>query len=67
MARFVIAHYSEKQGTVQKVVELESQETALRFYFEQYAQEYSNNEEGFLYFKEDFFDESKPMGSITEL
>ncbi len=67
LARFVISHYSEAQGLVQKVVELDTQEAALRFYFEQYIEEYSNNDEGYLYFKEDFFDSSKPNGSITEI
>ena len=68
LARFVIAHHSESSGNTQKIVEIETKEAALRFYFDNFVDEdYSADAEGFAYFKDDFFDEEKPHGSIIEI
>ncbi|MDR0331812.1 MAG: hypothetical protein LBH93_08915 [Chitinispirillales bacterium] len=50
------------------IVEGENRDSALRSFFNGNASEYySNDEHGFLYFKEDFFDEVNPSGSVIEL
>ena len=50
-----------------RIVEAEEREQALQTFFNQEATEYyTNDEKGFHYFKEDFFDESNPGGSIIE-
>jgi len=51
-----------------KIVEGENRDSALRTFFGENAVEYySNDESGFLYFKEDFFDEATGSGSVIEL
>jgi hypothetical protein len=67
VSRFVIAVYSEALGVVQKCMQADSQELALRLFFDENVQEYSKNEEGFTYFKEDFFESSHPIGAIVQV
>lgn len=67
MPRFVIAEYNEAQGVVQRVLEASTPEEALRMYFDNYVTSFSKNDEGFTYFKEDFFDKNCPFGSIIEV
>ena len=51
-----------------KVMENDSKDSALRSFFKEEAVEfYSNDEQGFHYFKEDFFDENSSSGSIIEI
>lgn len=66
MPRYVIAFHSELAGTSQKVLEGSSEEEVLKYYFENFCPEYTPNSEGFAFFKDDFFDEETPMGSIIE-
>jgi hypothetical protein len=70
MARFAVAFVTPaKNGLlIHKVIESESRESALKTFFEENVNEfYSNNAQGFHYFKEDFFDDTTPSGSIIEL
>ncbi|HSQ43198.1 MAG TPA: hypothetical protein VLM37_13040 [Fibrobacteraceae bacterium] len=67
MPRFVLSFFSEVQGLRSQLLEAETQDAALRLFFEQDAMDYSKNNEGFSYFREDFFDESRPLGSIVEI
>ena len=51
-----------------RILEGESKDTALRkFFVEEASEYYSNDEQGFYYFKEDFYDENTSSGSIIEL
>jgi hypothetical protein len=51
-----------------RLMEADDKETALRTFFNEEAVEYySNDEQGFMYFKEDFYDESNPGGSVIPL
>ncbi|MDR3011597.1 MAG: hypothetical protein LBU70_00065 [Chitinispirillales bacterium] len=70
MAKYAIAFItpSEKMQLRHKIVEGENKEAVLRQFFGEHASEfYSESEKGFLYFKEDFYDESCAAGSIIEL
>src|SRR5688572_12148191 len=61
MPKYVIAFMTPKSVMVQKSVELDSQEAAMRFFFKNYITEgYSQDEEGFCYFKDDFNDPENP-------
>lgn len=68
MARYAIAVISQASKVVQKVIEGEGQEVALRKFFdENMASQYSIDDQGYFYFKEDFFDPKAPVGSILEV
>jgi hypothetical protein len=70
MPRFAIAFVmpSGSGQLTHRVIEGENKDTALRSFFNESVSEYySNDEQGFHYFKEDFFDESAPGGSIIEV
>ena len=68
MPRYAIAFISPKPALIHQVVEMDSRESALRFFFNQYvSQGYSKDTEGFSYFKEDFDDSENPLGSIVEV
>jgi hypothetical protein len=68
MPRYAIAFISPKPSLLHQVVEMDSRESALRFFFNQYvSQGYSKDNEGFSYFKEDFQDAENPLGSILEI
>jgi hypothetical protein len=50
------------------IVENSDQDSALREFFNAEALDlYSSDDQGFHYFKEDFFDEKAPSGSIIKL
>ena len=50
------------------IIENETKETALRAFFDENAKEfYSDDDQGFYYFKEDFFDANTCSGSILEI
>ncbi|MDR2727903.1 MAG: hypothetical protein LBB56_02135 [Chitinispirillales bacterium] len=70
MSKYVIAFITptKKIQLRNKIVEGENKDSALRKFFNENASEfYSNDEHGYLYFKEDFFDETNGAGSILEL
>jgi hypothetical protein len=70
MSKYAIAFItpSKRMQLRHKIVEGENRESALRAFFGENASEfYSDNEQGFLYFKEDFFDDAGPAGNIIEL
>ncbi len=55
----------EKNTIKHTIIEAEDQESALKIFFKnEIIQFYSNDEKGYYYFKEDFFEESNPAGSI---
>jgi hypothetical protein len=68
MPRYAIAIAAEKSKVLQKLVEGEGQEDALKkFFFDHMTAHYSNDEQGYFYFREDFFEPSAPIGSILEI
>jgi hypothetical protein len=70
MSKYVIAFITpaKRMQLRHSIVEGENRESALRSFFGENASEYySDDEKGFLYFKEDFFDDGNPAGSIIEL
>ncbi len=68
MPRYAVAFVTAKSALIHKVVEMDSQETALRSFFEQHvAQGYTQDAEGYSYFLEDFKGADEPMGSILEI
>ncbi|MDR2577303.1 MAG: hypothetical protein LBC70_00630 [Chitinispirillales bacterium] len=70
MSKYAIAFItpSKRIQLCHKIVEGDSRDSALRRFFGENASEYySDDEKGFLYFKEDFYDEASPAGSIIEL
>ena len=68
MARYSIAFVSAKPSLIHKVVEMDSQESALHFFFKQHVtQGYTQDAEGYSYFLEDFKSPEEPMGSILEV
>jgi hypothetical protein len=51
-----------------RIIEADTKEAALRHFFDEELKEYySEDDQGFFYFKEDFFDERTQSGSIIEL
>jgi hypothetical protein len=68
MPRYAIAFISPKPSLIHQVVEMDSRESALRLFFNQFVtQGYSQDSEGFSYFKEDFHDGENPLGSMLEI
>ena len=70
MSRFAIAFVAPSVNSqlVHRIIDGENKETALRSFFNESVSEfYSNDEQGFHYFKDDFFDDTAPSGSIIEL
>lgn len=67
MPRYVVAFHNDSGGTTQKILEASSEEEVLKFYFEHFCPDYSQDSEGFACFKEDFHDDQTPMGSIIEV
>jgi guanylate kinase len=58
----------EKNQLKHRIIESADQESALRTFFaEESSEYYSNDEQGFFYFKQDFFDQADPSGSIIPL
>lgn len=49
-----------------RIIEGPDQESALKtFFVEEITEFYSDDEQGYFYFKDDFFDESNPAGGIV--
>lgn len=68
MPKYAIAFASPKPALLHQVVEMDSRDSALRFFFNQFVGDgYSKDAEGFSYFKEDFSDPENPLGSIIEV
>ncbi len=68
MPKYSIAFHSPSGKFYHKQVELETQNAALKFFFDNYVEdEYSKDAEGFSYFSEDFGDPDEPLGSILEI
>jgi hypothetical protein len=67
MSKFSIAFVApeEEKPLKHRILESNDQETALKLFFEEEISEfYSNDDQGYHYFKEDFFDTSTGVGSI---
>lgn len=59
---------SKNNGLKHRIIEGESKDLVLRRFFdEEVVEYYSNDDQGFYYFKEDFYDENTNAGSIIEL
>jgi hypothetical protein len=69
MPRYAIAFVTAKPALVHQLVEMDSREAAMRVFFTRYAasQGYTDDNEGYAYFLEDFNNPEEPMGSITEV
>ncbi|MCU0608564.1 MAG: hypothetical protein MUF22_02195 [Chitinispirillaceae bacterium] len=70
MSKYAVAFIvpSKTVSLCHRIVEGETKEEALRKLFnEELKENYSDDDQGFFYFKEDFFDEHAPSGSIIEL
>lgn len=70
MSRFAIAFITPESEPklIHKIIDGETKELALRKFFNETVTDYySDDEDGFHYFKEDFFDDSSPAGSVIEL
>lgn len=70
MPRFAVAFVTPSQNgqLVHRILEGENKDSVLKTFFSESASEfYSNDEQGFHYFKEDFFDDTTPGGSIIEI
>ncbi len=67
MSKFSIAFIvpSKTSPLRHRIIEGQDQDTALRSFFNEEAAEfYSNDDQGFFYFKEDFFDETNASGNV---
>ncbi len=68
MPKYAIAFVSPDSSIVHRIVEMDSRESALKFFFQQFVtQGYTQDAEGFNYFMEDFFDPECSMGSVLEI
>ena len=70
MPKFSIAFVvPEKESHLKhRVLEADSKDAALKKFFEEELKElYSEDDQGFFYFKEDFFDDTAVAGNIIEL
>ncbi len=70
MAKFSIAFIApaDTDQLYHKIIDGDTRDAALRKFFNENISEfYSNDDQGFYYFKEDFFDETTASGSIIEL
>lgn len=70
MAFFSIAFIApDEKGSLQhKVVEADNEKNAMRLFFSENAVKYySNDDQGFYYFQEDFKHPKDPAGSILEI
>jgi len=69
MPKYAIAFITPTKGAAlrHRIMDGENRDSALRRFFNEEASEfYSNDDQGFYYFKEDFFDEVTGAGSIIE-
>ena len=69
MPKYAVAFITPSEKGVLKhaLVEGPDRDSALKTFFTNEAGEYySNDEQGYYYFKEDFFDDTLPSGSIIQ-
>ena len=68
MPRYSISFVTSKPSLIHKIVEMDSKDSALKFFFQHHVQQgYSQDTEGFGYFLEDFNAPDEPMGSMIEV
>lgn len=67
MSRYACSFFSDARGQIAAIVEASSSEEALRRFFDAHIEDYTRNAEGFVYFREDFMDETRPLGVILEI
>ncbi len=70
MKNYSVAFISDdnKSPLRHRIIEGESQDAVLKMFFdEELVDFYSNDEKGYVYFKEDFYDSTAKNGSIIEL
>ena len=70
MPRYAIAFVAPTQNgqLIHRIIENESRDSALKIFFSESVSEfYSNDDQGYHYFKDDFFDDANPGGSIIEV
>lgn len=70
MPKFSIAFIApaEAKQLVHRIIESADQDSALKSFFDDgITNFYSADEQGFFYFKEDFFDSADPCGSVIAL
>ena len=68
MKRLSVAFISPGSNLVHRIIEAESQDAALKQFFDTVNfVSYSRDQAGFDFFKEDFFDGDMPSGSILEI
>ncbi len=68
MPKYAIAFKPDGQVFVHKTVETDTEQSAIRFFFDQHiTEDYTQDDEGFNYFYEDFTDTDSPMGSIIQI
>lgn len=68
MPRYAISFITPKPSLIHKMVEMDSRDAAIRFFFQQYVgQNYTQDAEGYAYFLEDFNNPEEPLGNILEV
>lgn len=69
MARYAIAiTLPDTNRVMHKIVEGDGQDIVLRKFFDDNMEShYSIDDQGYYYFKEDFFDSKNPVGSMLEI
>jgi len=68
MPKYSIAFHPSSNNFIHKIVEMDSEESAIRFFFKNYVEDgYTSDDEGFAYFSEDFNDTEDPLGSIITI
>jgi hypothetical protein len=69
MPKFSIAFVEPEQNSLKhKIIEAADKDVALKTFFtEEASANYSADDQGYFYFKEDFFDEATSAGSIISL
>lgn len=70
MPRFAVAFVTPSQPgqLIHRIIEAEDKEEVLKIFLaESVGEYYSNDAQGLHYFKEDFFDDNSPSGSMIEI
>lgn len=68
MTKYSIAFISPETKLIHEIIDAENQEEALKdFFYSTRMLCYSNDDDGYYYFKEDFSDHTQKDGSIIEL
>ncbi|HAO99090.1 MAG TPA: hypothetical protein DCQ83_03480 [Fibrobacteres bacterium] len=68
MPRYSIAFVTAKPSLIHKLVEMDSRDSALRYFFQHHVgPNYTQDAEGYAYFLEDFNNSEEPLGSIVEV